>query len=224
MEFGKIGIWTSYRPIGEENAGEAARLAEDAATDLVARRLAAAARGRPDAGGDRAARRSAPRSSTSGPTSPRSSPPSTPSSRADFPSALRRHRGRPSGGDQRLHAAAERDARVPRRPRRGRRRRSRPSAAWPRWGRRCSTSPRERSAGTHPVLRPGRAHPAARERARRRAPAGARGRLRPRHRRRAGPGHRRGYASSTSACATTPTTCSASASARPTSPTVARTG
>jgi probable F420-dependent oxidoreductase len=29
MEFGRFGIWTSYRAIGEENAGEAARLIED---------------------------------------------------------------------------------------------------------------------------------------------------------------------------------------------------
>jgi probable F420-dependent oxidoreductase len=29
MELGKIGVWTSYRVIGEENAGEAARLVEE---------------------------------------------------------------------------------------------------------------------------------------------------------------------------------------------------
>ncbi len=29
MHLGKIGVWTSYRAIGEENAGEAAKLAED---------------------------------------------------------------------------------------------------------------------------------------------------------------------------------------------------
>jgi probable F420-dependent oxidoreductase len=29
MDFGKIGIWTSYRPFGIERAGEAAKLAED---------------------------------------------------------------------------------------------------------------------------------------------------------------------------------------------------
>ena len=29
MELGKFGVWTSYRAIGEENAGEAARLVED---------------------------------------------------------------------------------------------------------------------------------------------------------------------------------------------------
>lgn len=26
MELGRVGVWTSYRTIGEENAGEAARL------------------------------------------------------------------------------------------------------------------------------------------------------------------------------------------------------
>ena len=29
MKLSEIGIWTSYRSIGEENAGEAAKLAED---------------------------------------------------------------------------------------------------------------------------------------------------------------------------------------------------
>jgi hypothetical protein len=29
MELGDFGIWTSYRSIGEENAGEAAKLVED---------------------------------------------------------------------------------------------------------------------------------------------------------------------------------------------------
>ena len=29
MELGPFGVWTSYRAIGQENAGEAARLAED---------------------------------------------------------------------------------------------------------------------------------------------------------------------------------------------------
>src|SRR5882672_10032267 len=29
MELGTIGVWTTYRAIGEENAGEAARLVED---------------------------------------------------------------------------------------------------------------------------------------------------------------------------------------------------
>jgi alkanesulfonate monooxygenase SsuD/methylene tetrahydromethanopterin reductase-like flavin-dependent oxidoreductase (luciferase family) len=29
MEVGRIGVWTTYRRIGEENAGEAARLAEE---------------------------------------------------------------------------------------------------------------------------------------------------------------------------------------------------
>ena len=29
MELGKLGVWTSYRQIGEENAGAAARLAEE---------------------------------------------------------------------------------------------------------------------------------------------------------------------------------------------------
>ena len=29
MQLGEIGVWTSYRAIGEENAGEAAKLVED---------------------------------------------------------------------------------------------------------------------------------------------------------------------------------------------------
>jgi hypothetical protein len=28
VDLGKIGVWTTYRAIGEENAGEAARLVE----------------------------------------------------------------------------------------------------------------------------------------------------------------------------------------------------
>ena len=29
MELGKFGVWTSYHAIGEDNAGEAAKLVED---------------------------------------------------------------------------------------------------------------------------------------------------------------------------------------------------
>ncbi len=48
MQLGEFGAWTSYRAIGEENAGEAARLTEDLGVRGVPRSqwtaLAAAAR------------------------------------------------------------------------------------------------------------------------------------------------------------------------------------
>ena len=113
----------------------------------------------------RRARWSSPRaSSTSGSTSPADVAAAHAELTRELPRPLpARHRHRPPGGDERLHAAAEDDARVLRRARRradaGAARRAR---ARPRSARRCSTSPASaRSAPTRTSRRPStRASPA----------------------------------------------------------------
>ena len=70
MEFGRVGVWTTYRRIGEENAGAAAALAEELGYGTFwlggSPRLPSCGRcSRPPS-----AWSSARRSSTSGPTTP----------------------------------------------------------------------------------------------------------------------------------------------------------
>ena len=223
MNLGRIGVWRSRR-VGVGPAAEIEALGYGAlwiGGSPSVEQVRAVPRG------DLGRSRCSPASSTSGSTSRRTSPPAHARLHARLPGPLHaRHRHRPPRGDERLHAAAEDDARVLRRPRRGRRRRCRARSAWPpRSARRCSTSPAERSLGTHPYFVVGRAHALRARAGRRRRAGGARGGVRRRggrrDRARPSPASTR---RSTCGCATTRATCCASASPRTTSRTAAATG
>ena len=220
MDLGQIGIWNATVSDGPGVVAEIEALGYGAlwlgGSPSLDRRAAVPR-------GGRARCPSSPASSTSGSTT-------RPTSRASTPSSARvrrplpaRDRHRPSGGDQRLHAPAEDDARVLRRARRGgvpreraRRRRARPEDA----------RPRRRALARHAsVLHDARAHGvrprAGRPRRARRTRAGG-GASRPTPRPRvASPASTR---RPTCGCATTPATCCGSASPRTTSPTAAATG
>ena len=156
MNLGTIGIWTSYRPFGIERAGEAAKLVEqlgygawwlggsphvaDVRPILEATSALTAATGILNVWANDPAETAAQDAAL----------------RARVPRPVRaRHRHRPPRGDERLPAPADGDAGVPRRARR----RAGPAAgrgALPgrAAARRCSTSPRERSAGAHTYFVP----------------------------------------------------------------------
>ena len=175
MELGKLGIWTTYRRIGESQAAEAAEPRRGARLHgVLARRLAAAPERAAAARGDREARRRDEHREHLGLRSGRARG-RVRRARARLPgTAARRHRSRPSRGDERLHEAAHGHAGVPRRPRR---RRDADSARAPvhrRAGAEDARAERRALARHDPVLRPGRAHARRARAARRRRAASPR--------------------------------------------------
>ena len=159
MELGKLGIWTTWRRIGESNAGEAASLVEDLGYTAFwlggSPRLPSV---RAAARGDREARDRDEHREHLGLRSGRARR-RVRGARAGLPGTpARGHRNRPSRGDERLHEAAHRHADVPRRPRWGRRADSARAPLHRGAGAEDAGAERRALARHDPVLRPGRAH------------------------------------------------------------------